>query len=48
MVEVPLVYDDVGLEREQLGRVFAIEFGIARAPAVVDVYVTAAFPTQFL
>src|SRR5262249_9073434 len=40
--------DDVRRERDQFGRVSAIEFGIAWTPAIVNSYVAADRPTQLL
>src|SRR5262249_60243661 len=40
--------DDVRRERDQFQRVSAKEFGIARAPTILDPHVAADAPTQFL
>ncbi len=40
--------DDVRRERDQLGRVGAMAVGVAHAPAVVDPYIAAFAPAQFL
>src|SRR5262245_3343927 len=44
----PRSQDDVRRERDQFRRVSAEEFGIARAPTILDPHVTADGPTQFL
>src|SRR5215510_128858 len=44
----PRSQDDVRRERDQFRRVSAEEFGIARAPTILDPHVAADGPTQFL
>src|SRR5262249_2531088 len=44
----PTSQDDVRRERDQFRRVSAEEFGIARAPTILDPHVAADGPTQFL
>src|SRR5262249_34009343 len=41
-------HHDIWRERHQVGCLSAIEFGIAKAPAIVDPYIAADCPTQLL